>query len=229
MQHLPRILFEFNTFLNVHRPIQDSFRVYLVISYVKFPPILKMSLFELLLSSDSPRTSNSLAEETGRGLEDIEQELERLLSENAIRKRVFPLGDGKSKAVYWSSSQITFTEQQPIITSPFSEPFSHQEALERLSDSQLQQEKSWLQTKLGKVDSDLKHMQYLAKVKIDEEKEAQLDELADKWMNAIHDMLWDLLSKAKKANSEMTMDRVLRELRIDPETVGWNKEEEDFV
>lgn len=193
------------------------------------PAIFLMSLFDLLLAADAPRTAASLATETGRDVTDIEQELSKLLSENAIRKRVFSLPDGGSEAVYWSSTQITFSEEQPIITSPFAQPFDHQRALERLSDSQLQQEKSWLQTRLRKIDSELKHMQHLAKMKIDDESESRLDALSDKWLTAIREMLWDLLAKAKKSNPEMTMEKMLRELRIENETVGWNNDEEDFV
>ena len=186
-------------------------------------------MFDLLLATDSPRTAASLAKETNRPVSEIEEELAKLLSENAIRKRIFQLPDGKSESVYWSSTQITFSDEQPIITSPFTQPFDHQRALERLSDAQLQQEKSWLQTRLRKVDSELRHLQHMAKTKIDADGEARLDALSEKWMNAIHEMLWDLLSKAKQNNPEMTMAKMLRELRIEPETVGWNNDEEDFA
>ena len=203
-------------------------RPYMFTSQGNFPPN-QMSLFDLLLAADSPRTAASLAKETNRPVSEIEEELAKLLSENTIRKRIFQLPDGKSESVYWSSTQITFSDEQPIITSPFTQPFDHQRALERLSDAQLQQEKSWLQTRLRKVDSELRHLQHMAKTKIDADGEARLDALSEKWMNAIHEMLWDLLSKAKQNNPEMTMSKMLRELRIEPETVGWNNVEEDFA
>jgi hypothetical protein len=188
-----------------------------------------MSLLEFLLGSESPLTLETIAESVGKPVSDVEVQLEELLSENAVRKRVFILEDGSSRSVFWPSSLIPFAEQQsPIITSPFSSPFDHQQVLERLSDLQLQQEKSWLQSKLRKINSEFENLQHLAKSKVDPEGEKELDNLAAKWLSASHEMLWNLLGKMKKMNGEMTMPKLLREMRIDPESVKWNEETEDF-
>ena len=187
-----------------------------------------MSLLEFLLNSTTPMTSEEIAEKVGRALEDVENELDDLLSKNNLRKRVFLGPDGSKKSVYWTSSLIPFVEHDPIISNPFDDPFDHQSVLERLSDQQLQQEKVWIQTKLRKINSEYENLQCLAKKKISEESEKKIDEVAKKWLDAIHDMLYDLLSKLKKMNSEMNMNKLLRELRIDPKVVKWNPENEDF-
>ena len=187
-----------------------------------------MALLSVFMSSDSPLTAPQIASNCGLTSDHVEECLQELIRANSVHTRSF-FRDGETKSVYWSSYQIPITERQPMTTSPFSEPFDHRSAVERLSDAQIQQEKTWLQNRLRKVNADLENLQYRSKLKIDEESEQKLDELADQWMSANHEMLWDLLSLAKKNNPYMTMDRLLMELRIQPETVGWDKDEEDFV
>jgi hypothetical protein len=60
----------------------------------------------------------SIAANTGREENDVEMELNQLLSENNLQKRAFMAG-GKAISVYWPSSIIPFIEENPIITSLF--------------------------------------------------------------------------------------------------------------
>ncbi|KAH0795638.1 hypothetical protein GPJ56_000517 [Histomonas meleagridis] len=185
------------------------------------------SLLDFLLNCDSPMTVDGIVEKTSLPKEEIEKQLNQLLNDGSIRSRTFNRDPPVS--VFWPSSLIPFIEQNPIITNPFNSPFDHQEILERLTDSQLQHEKTWLQTKLRKLNSEFENLQHLAKTKITDEEEANLESLASKWMSAIHEMLWNLESKMKKMNPDINMTKLLNELRIDPKSVNWDPDEEDFI
>lgn len=186
------------------------------------------SLLDFLLRAESPVSHQHILDEFPMAATAITAELDQLLSKGLIKCRTLQTPDGEQR-IYWTPSTIPFISQTPIITSPFSSPFDHQEVLQRLTDSQLQQEKTWLQTKLRKLNSEFENLQHLAKTKIDEQEEQNLDALTKKWMGAIHEMLWSLLSKMKGSNPDLTMDRLLRELRISPESVGWSESDEDFA
>ncbi|OHT14022.1 hypothetical protein TRFO_15678 [Tritrichomonas foetus] len=187
-----------------------------------------MSLLDFLLSCTSPLTLEDIAKQVGREIDDVEKELDNLISENNLRKRMINLPDGSSKSIYWASSLIPFIEQEPIITIPFAQPYDHRNVLERLTDQQLLQEKLRLQITLRKINSEYENLQHLAKINVSEESEKVIDDLTEKWMSAVHEMLYDMLSLMRKTNPEMNMDRLLKELRIDPVSVKWNAEDEDF-
>ncbi|KAK8895839.1 hypothetical protein M9Y10_013724 [Tritrichomonas musculus] len=192
------------------------------------------TLLSFFLNATSPLTLEDIVSQTGRDQSDVEKELNTLLEENSIRKRVVTTksnesdGNSQTKAIYWPSSIIPFISTEPIITSPFQLPFDHSKVLDRLTDQQLQQEKVWLQTKLRKVNAEFENLQHRANKKITEEEEKLLDSLTLKWLNATQEMLEDLVSKIKNTNPEMNMNRLLHELRIDPKTVKWNSEDECF-
>lgn len=186
------------------------------------------SVLDFLIKSESPVALHLILEGVPMKEPEILNELDQLLSKGLVKCRSFQTEEGEKK-VYWTPSTIPFIVQNPIITNPFSSPFDHQEVLQRLTDSQLQQEKTWLQTKLRKLNSEFENLQHLAKTKIDEQEEKNLDELTKKWMSAIHEMLWNLLSKTKNNNPDLTMDKLLKELRISPESVKWSENDEDFI
>jgi hypothetical protein len=186
-----------------------------------------MTLLSFLLGCDSPLTLSDIAANTGRSETDLEPELSKLLSENKLRKRPF-LTPGGLISVYWTPSLIPFIEENPIITNPFGSPFDHQQTLDRLSDSQLQQERTWLQTKFRSVNQEFERLQHSSKIKLDSRSEAELEEKTGKWKAANQEMLRDMLAMTKKVNSGMTMVRLLEDLRIPADLVGWNEEDEDF-
>jgi hypothetical protein len=187
-----------------------------------------MTLLAYLLSCDSPLTVASIAEGTGRDADGVTSELSQLLAEGKLRARTFPDG-GQEFTLYWPSSLISFVEETPIITSPFGSPFDHHKTLDRLSDAQLQQERQLLQTQYRKMNQEYERLQHLAKTKLDAAAEAELDAKTAKWKGASQDMLRDLLSMTKKMNRVATMTELLGQLRIRPEQVGWNEDEDDFV
>ena len=192
------------------------------------PPLL-----DFLLNCSSPLTLEDIASQVGRDQSEVEEELNKLLQDNSIRKRIIQTksdlnGQLQQRSIYWTSSLIPFISNDSIITSPFNSPFEHGTVLERLTDQQLQQEKIWLQTKLRKINSEYENLLHRSKKKITEEEENLLDSLKQKWLNATQEMLDDLLSKYKNFNSEITMKRLLQELKIDPKAVKWNDEDECF-
>ena len=185
-------------------------------------------LLDLLLKSKEPKTLDIICEESGQTKEEVVAELDTLLSSNFIRKREFPSENGETISVYWASHLIPFGDSKPIVTSPFPDPFDQTVALERLNDQQLQQEKLLLQTKLRKLNADLSNLMHRSKQNFQKEKEAELDEIIKKWVNACQEMLYELKSKLKQQGTEITMSSLIQNLRINPETVRWNVEEEDF-
>jgi hypothetical protein len=184
-----------------------------------------MAILAHLLSSDSPLTAASVAEGTGRGADDVASELSQLLADGKLRARTFD----DEFTVYWPSSLISFAEEAPAITSPFGAPFDHRRTLERLSDAQLQRERQLLQTQYRKMNQEYERLQHLAKTKLDAAAEAELDAKTAKWKGASQDMLRDLLAATRKMNRVATMTELLSQLRIRPEQVGWNEDEDDFV
>lgn len=184
-------------------------------------------ILDYMLSQTAPSTVSSISSDTGKAEEEIKAALEQLMEENKIRCRHFVM-DGKDVSVYWVSSLIPFVDQASLVTSPFESPFDHQQVLERLSDQQLQQEKNWIQTKLRKVDDQNKNYQHLLKSTYSKEDEEKLMAQTQKWLNVVHEMLWDLVSILKKRGQDVTMDKLIKDLRIDPELVKWNADEEDF-
>jgi hypothetical protein len=187
-----------------------------------------MALLAYLLSRDSPLTAASIAEGTGRDADAVKSELSQLLADCKLRERAFADGD-QEVTVYWPSSLISFVEEAPIITSPFGSPFEHHKTLERLSDAQLQHERQLLQTQYRKMNQEYERLQHLAKTKLDAAAEAELDAKTAKWKSASRDMLRDLLSMTKKMNRVATMTELLNQLRIRPEQVGWNEDEDEFI
>lgn len=191
------------------------------------------SLLDFLLSCKSPLTLEDIASQIGSDQSEVEVELQKLLEDNSVRKRVIKTspdenGTIQEKSVYWTSTLIPFVSNEPIITSPFNSPFEHSEVLERLTDQQLQQEKIWLQTKLRKVNAEYENLLHRSKKKFDEKEEKMLETLALSWLKASQEMLQDFLSNIKNFDSEMTMKVLLQKLGIDPKTVKWNAEEEWF-
>ncbi|EAY07196.1 hypothetical protein TVAG_050110 [Trichomonas vaginalis G3] len=187
-----------------------------------------MSLLEFLIAQDEPLTTQIICEKYGKPEETILPEIEKLLSENQIHKRDFQDKDGKTVSVYWSARLIPFVESKPIVTSPFSDPFDHSKALERLNDAQLAQEKIWLQTHLRKLNSEYENLAHRSKHKFSPEDEKELDDVTIKWVNACQEMLYELKSKLRQKGTEMSMTDLIKNLQIDPRLVYWNPDEEDF-
>ena len=185
-----------------------------------------MTLLDLLLTKDYPITYEKLSKEYIKN--DIDIELNKLLNENNIHKRDFKLSNNKITSVYWTSRIIPFYNPQSIITSPFSEPFSHQIALERLNDSQLQQEKIWLQANLRKINTEYENLTHRAKIKFSEETENELDEICRRWATACQEMIQEIKSILKKKGTELSIQQILKNLSIDPKNVYWNEQEEEF-
>lgn len=58
----------------------------------------------------------------------------------------------------------------------------------------------------------------------------ELDELAKKWKKASQEALWDLLSEYnKREETSITMINLLKILKIEPEFIGFDIENEDFI
>ena len=151
---------------------------------------MSSALVEFLLNCTSPLTLEDIASQVGRDQHEVEEELESLLRENSIRKRLIKLKSDDNdtnvqyKSIYWTSSLIPFISHEPIITSPFQLPFEHYTVLERLTDQQLQQEKIWLQTKLRKINSEYENLLHRSKLKYTEEDEELLKKGHQKNFNA---------------------------------------------
>ena len=187
-------------------------------------------LLELLLTVDEPLTFNAIVEKYEHSEEETKEELEKLLSQNFIRKREFPsTNEGETISIYWTPRLIPFADSKPIITSPFPEPFDHESALERLSDQQISQEKIWLQTKLRKLNQEYENLLHRSKHTFSPEKEQEIDDITQKWVNACQEMLYEMKRKLKEKGQEMSMTDLIKNLQIDPNTVHWDPEEEDFV
>jgi hypothetical protein len=187
-----------------------------------------MALLTHLLGCDAPATLASIASSTGRPESEVEPDLAALLSAGKLRMRAFATPGGPV-AFYWPCSLIPFRDESPIITSPFGSPFDHRGCLDRLSDAQLQQERAWLQAKYRSVNQEYERLQHAARIRVDRAAEADLDARTAKWAAANQEMLRDMLALTRRLNAAMTMARLLQDLRIRPETVGWNDEDEDFA
>ena len=187
-----------------------------------------MSLLDLLLTVETPLTLPAIVEKYGHTEDETKEEIEKLLSQNFLRKREFKNKDGNIISVYWTPRLIPFADSKPIVTSPFPDPFDHEAVLERLSDQQISQEKVWLQTKMRKLNQEYENLLHRSKHSFSPEKEAELDEITKKWVNSCQEMLYELRSKLREKGQEMSMADLIKNLQIDPETVHWNREEEDF-
>lgn len=185
-------------------------------------------ILDFVITAETPLTVGMVSEKTGMDQKIVEEQLEKLVKENQLHKREFFLEKGIIRPVYWTSNVIPFSYQDPIVTSPFSQPFNYKDTNIRLTDAQLEQEKVWLQQHLRKVSSELENLKHLSAMKITEEEENKLDELKKKWINVSQELLEALLKKIRFNNPNVTMNQLLQQNKIDPELVRWNSEDEEF-
>ena len=180
------------------------------------------------MSLDEPISFSGIVEKYGHSPEETREEIEKLMSQNFLRKRQFPTEEGEMIEIFWTPRLIPFVDSKPIITSPFPDPFNHQAALDRLSDQQISQEKMWLQTKLRKLNQEYENLLHRAKHTFSPEKEKEIDDITNKWVVACQEMLYELKSKLRQNGTEITMQELIKNLQIDPQTVHWDPDEEDF-
>lgn len=186
-----------------------------------------MSLLEFLLSQDEPLTKEAICEKFGQPVDVVDPQLDKLLADGNIKTRDFNI-DGKTVSIFWTPRLIPYTETKPIVTSPFPVPFDHAKALERLNDSQLSQEKVWLQTHLRKLNSEYENLLHRSKHKFSASDEKELDDVTIKWATTCQEMLYELKSKLHNQGTDITMTNLIKNLQIDPKLVYWNPDEEDF-
>lgn len=176
------------------------------------------------MSKDTPICIKQVCIDCSVSEETVIEEINKLVDERKIYKRVF----GGGVVVVWSSKIIPFIDDEPIITSPFKEPFSYRVALERLSDSQLLQEKINLQTSLRKANRELDSLIHRSKRKFKQTDEKELDDAALKWASVCQDILHEIRSKLRNQGNNVSMKDLIKNLSVNPELVFWNETEEDF-
>lgn len=194
------------------------------------------ALLDFLLNAQSPLTLEDISKRVGRDQAEVEKDLEKLLQDNHLRKRIVTITvtldngtkEEQQRSIYWTSSLLPFVSSDPIITTPFKSPFDYGNLLERLTDQRLQQEKLLIQTKLRKLNTEYENLLLRSKRKISDEDEQKLEDLTKQWLDASRQMLYDILSELKQRDSTFTMAKLLNMFHIDFDFIKWNAEEECF-
>lgn len=184
-----------------------------------------------ILSLNEPFLLKNVSETLDVGFDQIEAAIEELSEENLIRKRMIDNENQNEKIyLYWTSRVIQFTNNDncPLITSPFDGDFDHKKQLDKLTDQQISQEKIRLKTEIRKVRQDIDYINLRAKKKFLKEDEEELEEVTKKWLNVCQDGLYELQKKLKERGQDMSMNDLIKKLRINPKTVKWNEDDEDF-
>ena len=186
------------------------------------------AIMDYILKAEIPVTIEHLMEKLSLDQNVVEEELERLTAANQLHKRSFSCSDGVSKSVYWASNIITFSNQESVITTPFTPPFDYNEASERLTDAQLAQEKAWLQNRLRKLNSEYENTKHLSSITINPDDETKLETLTKKWLASSQELLEALHKKLQESNPDLTMNRLIQQNKIDPNLIKWDPEQEQF-